>query len=393
MSRALVVFNAGSTSLKFGAYQMDAAAGLPVICRGGLDGLKTAPAFFARDAAGQPLGSESWEKGRTFDHPEAMAFVMHWLKPHLSNTPLGAIGHRILLGGARYTRPVSMADDVLDYLESLAGMEPSHQATDVNGARAMAELFPELPQVACFDNAFHATLPDVATTYALPKEVRDAGVRAWGFHGLSYEYVSGRMAVLAPTARRVIAAHLGGGASLCAMLDGLSVETTMGMGALSGLPMATRSGDIPPEVLLYLLRRKLCDLASLESLLYERSGLLGLSGMSGNMEDLQASHDPQAVAAIERFVYAITKYTGAYVAVLGGLDALVFTGGVGEHSVPVRAAVCRNLAWLGVELDADANRSNGPLISAPNSRVSVWVVPTDEELMIARQTLTVVGVL
>jgi acetate kinase len=391
MNKALVVFNAGSTSLKFGAYQMDAPGGLPLICRGGLDGLKTTPAFFARGSAGEPLGSKNWEEGRTFDHREAMAFVMDWLKPHLTKSPLGAVGHRILLGGARYTQPVRINGNVLDYLDSLAAMEPSHQSTDVSGARAMAELFPTLPQVACFDNAFHATLPDVAKTYALPKAVRDAGVRAWGYHGLSYEYVSGRLADLAPKARRVIAAHLGGGASLCAILEGRSIDTTMGMGALSGLPMATRSGDVPPEALLYLMRRKLFDAASLEKMLYERSGLLGLSGMSGDMADLQDSHDPHAVSAVDRFVYAITKYAGAYVAVLGGLDAFVFTGGIGEHSLGVREAVCRKLAWLGVELDADANRLHEPQISTPNSRVSVWVVPTDEELTIARQTLAVVG--
>jgi acetate kinase len=387
VTRAVVVFNAGSTSLKFGLYEMGAAGRLPIIIRGSMEGLPTKAVFMARDARGDPLNAMRWEAGRAISPSAAMAMIIDWLKPHLANTPLGAVGHRILLGGERYASATKIDGEVLDYLAALAVMEPSHQAIDVKGARAMAELFPDLPQVACFDNAFHATLPDVAKIYALPNEARDAGARPWGFHGLSYEYVSGRMAELAPKARRVIGAHLGGGASLCAMLDGRSIDTTMGMGALSGLPMATRSGDVPPEVLLYLLRRKLFDEASLEKMLYEGAGLLGLSGVSGSMEDLQASGDPRAVAAVEHFVYAITKYSGAYAAALGGLDAFVFTGGIGEHSPPVRAAVCRNLAWMGVELDAEANGSNSPCISTQKSRVSVWVVPTDEELTIARQTL------
>lgn len=391
MTKAVLVFNAGSTSLKFGAYGMHASGTPPLILRGSVEGFQTDPVFKAHNAKGERLPSKHWKEGSVIDHREAMNVVMEWLKPHLGARTLGAVGHRVLLGGARFEQPVKIDVAVLDYLDSLAIMEPSHQATDVGGARAMVEFFPDLPQVACFDNAFHSTLPDVARTYALPKGVRDAGARPWGFHGLSYAYVSGRMTELAPEARRIIAAHLGGGASLCAMLDGRSVDTTMGLGALSGLPMATRSGDVPPEVIFYLLRRKLFDDATLEKILYERSGLLGLSGLSGAMEFLEASDDPRAAAAIEHFVYAVTKYAGAYAAALGGLDAFVFTGGIGEHSASVRAAVCRKLAWLGVELDADANRANEPRISSPQSRISVWVVPTDEEVVIARQTLTVVG--
>ncbi len=391
MTQAVAVFNAGSTSLKFGVYEMQGAGALPLSVRGSVEGFQTAPVFMARDAEGKLIDSKVWEKEQVIDHREAMAFVVDWLKPHLAKRPLAAAGHRVLLGGPRYVRPVRIDDEVLDDLEALAVMEPSHQATDVTGARVIAERFPSVPQVACFDNGFHATLPDVAKTYALPRDVRDAGVRPWGFHGLSYEYVSGRMSDLAPKARRVIAAHLGGGASLCALLDGRSIDTTMGLGALSGLPMATRSGDVPPEILFYLLRRKLFDAASLETMLYQRAGLLGLSGVSGDMRVLEASDDPRALAAIEHFVYAVTKYAGAYAAALGGLDAFVFTGGIGEHSSSVRAAVCRKLAWLGVRLDAGANGSNEARISTPKSRVSVWVVPTDEEVVIARQTLATVG--
>jgi acetate kinase len=220
--------------------------------------------------------------------------------------------------------------------------------------------------------------------------VRDAGVRHWGYHGISYDYISRQVPKFAPAARRVIAAHLGGGASLCAMLDGKSVETTMGFAGVSGMPMATRSGDVPPDALFYLMRRKLFDDASLEKTLYERSGLLGLSGISGDMRVLQESADPRAIAAVESFVYAMTKYVGAYMAVLGGLDAFVFTAGIGENSVAVRAALCAKLAWLGVTLDERANAANGPRISTPESRVSVWVIPTNEELMIAQHTLALV---
>ena len=233
-------------------------------------------------------------------------------------------------------------------------------------------------------------MPETAQTYALPKEVRDAGVRHWGYHGISYDYISRQLPRFVPAARRVIAAHLGGGASLCAMLDGRSVETTMGFAAVSGLPMATRCGDVPPGVLFYLLRRKLFDPASLEKMLYERSGLLGLSGASGDMEVLQGSTDPLAIAAVEHFVYAMTKYAGAYASVLGGLDAFVFTAGIGENSAPVRAALCARLAWLGIKLDEQANTAHGPRISTPDSKVSVWVIPTDEELMIAQHTLALV---
>jgi acetate kinase len=301
-----------------------------------------------------------------------------------------AAGHRVVLGGTRFEAPTRIEGDVLDYLESLAVMEPSHQTFNVRGARALAEAFPGLPQVACFDSSFHRTMPEVAQTYALPRDVRDAGARHWGYHGISYDYISRQVPKFAPRARRVIAAHLGGGASMCAMLDGRSVETTMGFGAVSGLPMATRSGDVPAALLFHLLRSKLFDDASLEKMLYERAGLLGLSGISDDMRVLQESTDPPAVAAMEYFVYAMTKYAGAYAAVLGGLDAFVFTAGIGEHSVPVRAAPCGKLAWLGVKLDAQANASGGPRISTPDSGVSVWVIPTDEELMIAQHTLAIV---
>ncbi len=390
MANAIIVVNSGSTSLKFGAYAVDATESPPLLCRGQIDDTQGNPHFTARNPAGDLLHTHEWGAGHPIDHKSALHFVITWLEANLADLKVVAAGRRIVLGGTRFQAPVRIQGDVLDYLESLAVMEPSHQTFNVLGARALAEAFPGLPQVACFDTSFHRTMPEVAQLYALPKDVRESGVRHWGYHGISYYYNSRKIPTFAPQARRVIAAHLGGGASMCAMLDGRSVDTTMGFAGGSGLPMATRSGDVPPGVLFYLLRRKLFDDASLEKMLYERAGLLGLSGISGDMRVLQESTDPLAVAAVECFVYAMTKYTGAYTAVLGGLDAFVFTAGIGENSAPVRAALCHKLAWLGVKLDSRANASNGPRISAPDSRVSVWVIPTNEELMIAQHTLALV---
>jgi acetate kinase len=390
MSEAIVVVNAGSTSLKFAAYGVDASRSLPLLCRGQIDSMESDPHFVVNNAAGKQLVVHEWGEDRAIDHKTALHFVITWLEANLGDSKVIAAGHRVVLGGARFEAPVCIDSDVLAYLDSLVVMEPSHQPYNVLGARALAEAFPGLPQVACFDSSFHRTMPKVAQNYALPQDVRDAGVCHWGYHGISYDYISRQVPKFAPQARRVIAAHLGGGASMCAMLDGRSVETTMGLGAVSGLPMATRSGDVPSDALFYLLRRKLFDAASLEKMLYERAGLLGLSGISDDMRVLQGSTDPRAVAAVEYFVYSMTKYAGAYVAALGGLDAFVFTAGIGEHSAPVRAALCAKLAWFGVKLDRQANDSNGPRISAPDSGVSVWVIPTNEELMIAQHTLALV---
>ncbi len=390
MKDAIVVFNSGSTSLKFGAYGVGASSALSLLCVGRIDGLQGSPHFVVKDAAGELMDAHKWGEGDAIDHAAALHYVITWLKASLAETHIVAAGHRIVLGGMRYDAPVRIDTEVLAHLDSLVAMEPSHQPANIAGARAFALAFPGLPQVACFDSSFHRAMPELAQTYALPQELRDAGVRHWGAHGISYDYISRQVPKVAPQARRVIVAHLGGGASLCAMQDGRSVETTMGFSSLSGLPMATRSGDIPPGALFYLLRSQRFDAAALEKMLYERSGLLGLSGISGDMRVLERSDDPRATAAIAQFVYAMTKYIGAYTAVLGGLDALVFTAGIGENSAPVRTASCGQLAWLGVKLDAQANDSGGPRISTADSGVSVWVIPTDEELMIAQHTLALV---
>jgi acetate kinase len=390
MSEAIIVFNAGSTSVKFGAYEVAGKGTLTPISHGEVSDMQTDPQFIAKNSAGEPLDAHEFGKGHEIDHRTALHFVVTWLEKSTASMKVVAAGHRVVLGGTRFEAPVLIDADVLVYLDSLVVMEPSHQPYNVRGARALAEAFPGLPQVACFDSSFHRTMPEVAQIYALPKDVLDAGARHWGYHGISYDYISRQLPKYAPAARRVIAAHLGGGASMCAMLDGKSVETTMGFGGLTGLPMATRSGDVPQDLLFCLLRRKLFDDASLEKMLYEQAGLLGLSGVSGDMRLLQDSVDPRAVAAVEYFVYAMAKYVGAYAAVLGGLDAFVFTAGIGEHSVPVRAALCNKMAWLGVKLDEPANVAGGPRISAPDSSVSVWVIPTNEELMIAQHTLALV---
>ncbi|MEO8836174.1 MAG: acetate/propionate family kinase [Caldimonas sp.] len=395
MKQAIVVFNSGSTSLKFAAYladsAMDSASALSLLRMGRIDSMQGDPHFVVEDAAGKALDTHEWGEGHAIDHAAALKYVITWLEENLPGTKIIAAGHRVVLGGMRFEAPVLIDGDVLNYLDSLVAMEPSHQPFNVAGARAFAEAFPGLPQVACFDTSFHRTMPEVAQTYALPENVRDAGVRHWGYHGISYDYISRQLPKFDAKARRVIVAHLGGGASLCAMLEGRSVETTMGFAALSGLPMATRPGDLPPGALFYLLRSKRFDDATLEKMLYERSGLLGLSGISGDMRVLQESSDPRAVAAIEHFAYAMTKYIGAYTAVLGGLDALVFTAGIGENSASLRAALCGKLASLGVRLDEPANTSGGPRISTADSAVSVWVIPTDEELMIAQHTLALIG--
>jgi acetate kinase len=390
MSEAIVVINAGSTSLKFAAYAVDATGALPPLYRGQIDSMECDPHFAVKNAAGKPLDAHEWGRDRAINHKTALHFVITWLEANLGDRKIIAAGHRVVLGGTRFGAPVLIDADVLTYLDSLVIMEPSHQPYNVRGARALAEAFPGLQQVACFDTSFHRTMPEVAQIYALPKDVLDEGARHWGYHGISYDYISRQVPKYAPKARRVIVAHLGGGASMCAMLEGKSVETTMGFGVQTGLPMATRSGDVPQDLLFYLLRRKLFDEATLEKMLYERSGLLGLSGIGDDMRVLQNSTDPRAVAAVEYFIYAMTKYAGAYAAVLGGLDAFVFTAGIGERSAPVRAALCDKLSWLGVKMDEHANASDQPRISAPNSRVSVWVIPTNEELMIAQHTLALV---
>jgi acetate kinase len=390
MSEIIIVINAGSTSIKFAVYAIREQTTLSLMNQGEINALQTKPLFVAKNAAGEEFDTQSLDQSLRTNHHAALLFIIAWLEKNIKNLNISAVGHRVLLGGTRFDTPVLIDDDVLTYLDSLTIMEPSHQRYNVEGIRLMAKAYPGLPQVACFDTSFHRTMPELAQIYALPKEVLDTGARHWGYHGISYDYISREFPKYSPNTHRVIVAHLGGGASMCAMMDGKSIETTMGFGSLSGLPMATRSGDVPQDLLLYLLRLKVFDDSTLEKMLYDHSGMLGLSGISSDMRELEASDDPHAAFAIAYFVYAMMKYTGAYVSVLGGLDAFVFTAGIGENSAFVRAALCRALAWLGIILDETANESHGPRISSSDSSISVWVIPTNEDLMIAQHTLALI---
>jgi len=386
MTPVLAVLNAGSSSLKFSVYRGDLPA---LLLRGQVEGLGTTPRFVVRDAAGVPLADEAVSGA----HVDAFRHFSAWLRERYPGSSLSAVGHRVVHGGMHYAEPVLVDDAVLARLESLVPLAPLHQPHNLSAIRAVREASPRLPQVACFDTAFHRRHAKVVERYALPGRFHQDGIRRYGFHGLSYEYVAQAFREKAPgvAGGRVIVAHLGSGASLCALEGGRSVDTTMGFSALDGLPMATRSGSVDPGVLLYLLREAGLSPGDLERLLYNESGLLGLSGLSGDMRALLASDAPEAREAVEYFVFRVNRELGALMAVLGGLDALVFTAGVGENSAEIRRRICQAAAWTGLVLDEAANRTGGPCISEAGTRPSAWVIPTDEEQMIARHTLSVLG--
>jgi acetate kinase len=391
MANAFVVINAGSTSVKFAAYTGDGADSLELVCHGQLDGIGSQPGFAAKNAKGELVDAQTWDEERLLDREGALEFVLTWLERHEAGLKIVAVGHRVVLGGAAHERPTLVDERVLAELEKLVPIVPSHQPFELQAIRVLAKAYPRLPQVAVFDTSFHRTMPEVAQRYALPAAVLGNEIRHWGYHGTSYEYISHMLPRYAPKARRVIAAHLGGGASMCAMLDGRSMDTSMGFSATDGLPMATRCGGIDPHIPMFLLKSKRCSVAELETILNQKSGLLGLSGISGDMRVLKASKAPAAAAAIDHLVYQIVKFAGAYAAVLGGVDALVFTAGIGENDAQLRAKVLSKLTWMGAKLDPDANDRNGPRISTEDSKISVWVIPTNEELMIARHTAAMVS--
>jgi len=371
MSDVLLVLNAGSSSVKFSAFRVGGAARLDLAFDGQVESIDASP--------------------RAHDHEAAIAKIEDAIGERLAGATVVGVGHRIVHGGLRYDRPVRIDPTVLSQLEALVPLAPLHQPHGLAGIRAFAAHRPGLPQVACFDTAFHRTQPAVAQAFALPRDLGDSQLRRYGFHGLSYEYVTSVLPTLAPEAQhgRVVIAHLGNGASLCAVRDGRSVATTMGLTALDGLVMGTRCGAIDPGVLLYLMDEHGMDARALENLLYLRSGLLGVSGVSSDMRALLASDDPHAREAVDLFVYRIGRELGSMAAALGGLDALIFTGGIGENAAPIRARVCRDAAWLGVALDEAANARGGPRLSSGDSRVSAFVVATDENRMIARHTVSV----
>jgi acetate kinase len=388
MTDALLVLNAGSSSLKFAAF----GDGDRPILSGQLEGLPERARFKARDAAGATIAEKTWDA--RLDHAGAIAHLFEWGRGGvLGGQRVAAVGHRVVHGGTKFSAPARLDDAVLAQLEAFVPLAPLHQPHNLAAVRAVMKLAPNLPNVACFDTAFHRTQPAVAQAFALPRRYADEGVRRYGFHGLSYENVASALPALdARAARgRVVAAHLGNGASLCAMVGGKSVATTMGFTALDGLMMGTRCGAVDPGVLIYLMDRHGMDARALESLLYNQSGLFGVSGISKDMRELLASPDPKAKEAVDLFVYRIAREIGSLAAVLGGIDALVFTGGIGENAVAIRERVCRDAAWLGVELDEKANAAGGPRISREGSRTAAWVIPAQEELMIARHTRRVLA--
>jgi acetate kinase len=384
MIDTLLVLNAGSSSIKFSLFAADPdAASLPLLYHGEVDGLGHTVRFVAHDGAGRALADEALT-GK--DHDAALEAVLRWIERHSTDVNLVGVGHRVVHGGIDFSAPVKIDPAVLTRLERLVPLAPLHQPHNLAPIRALARMKPDLPQVACFDTAFHRTQPSVARTFALPRELTEAGIERYGFHGLSYEHIAHVLPTFAGNAAggRVIVAHLGNGASMCAMRERQSIATTMGFTALDGLPMGTRSGALDPGVLLHLLIERGMNPDTLTDLLYHRSGLLGVSGVSSDMRALLTSASPAAAFAIDLFVYRIGRELGSLAAALGGVDVLVFTGGIGEHAVPVRARVCEEARWLGVSLDTRANADGGPRISAADSRVSVWVIATDEEQVIAR---------
>jgi acetate kinase len=391
MPDALLVLNAGSSSLKFAVF-LDDDPPRPLL-RGRIEGLLTSPRFSARDAE-TVIAEKEWPPGTSLGHQGAIEFLFTWgRRGVLAGHRIVAVGHRVVHGGTRFAGPVLVDLGIIAELDALIPLAPLHQPHNVAAIRAVAAMAPVLPQVACFDTAFHRTQPAVAQAFALPRRYAEEGVHRYGFHGLSYEYV---VSVLAASDRRAatgrtVVAHLGNGASMCAMNGGRSVATTMGFTTLDGLVMGTRCGAIDPGALLYLLDRHDMSARALQHLVYEQSGLLGVSGLSSDMRVLLDSSAPAAIEAVELFVYRIGRELGSLAAALGGVDALVFTGGIGENAPIIRSLVCRDASWLGVELDDAANLMGGPCISTAASHVSTWVIPTDEEAMIALHTRRAIG--
>jgi acetate kinase len=391
MSDAILVLNAGSSSLKFSAFRAE-GDGDGLLAHGQVEGIGTAPRFVLRGAAGEAIEEQSLD-GAATDHEHALGVVLERCAACFGDNRVVAVGHRVVHGGVKFAAPVRIDAAVLAELEELVPLAPLHQPHNLAAVRAVSRRAPHLPQVACFDTAFHRTQPEVAQRFGLPRRFTDAGVRRYGFHGLSYEYVASALTGIDPRAAtgRTVVAHLGNGASMCAMRGGKSVATTMSFTPADGLVMGTRVGSLDPGVMLYLMARHNMTAGQLEHLIYHESGLLGVAGTSSDMRELLASADPHAAEAIDLFVYRIGRELGSLAAALGGLDALVFTGGIGENAAAIRARVCRDAAWLGVTLDESANAAGGPRISAAGSGATAWVVPTNEELMIANHTRHVLG--
>jgi acetate kinase len=394
MIPVLLVLNAGSSSLKFQVFDLLDGAEPRLVWKGLYEGLGGSAHSLVKDASGAILDETTWSSNDRLGHEEALMHLVAWLRQHQEGRTLAAIGHRVVHGGEAFSGPVLVDDAVLQALDSLVPLAPLHQPHNLEPIRIVRRRLPGMAQVACFDTAFHQTQSDIASLFALPSEMRDRGVRRYGFHGLSYDYIASVLKDYDPRLAegRVIVAHLGNGASLCALRQGVSIATTMGFSALDGLPMGTRCGAIDAGIVFFMLREMKLSPEEAERMLYNKSGLLGVSGISNDMRVLRskAASEPNARRAIDLFVYRITREIGSLMAALGGIDGLVFTAGIGENDVATRAEVIAGLAWAGLTLDEAANRTGGPGISS-GSGPTAWVIPTNEELVIARQTQSMLG--
>ena len=394
MAEAIVVLNAGSSSIKFSLFALGGTEP-SVAVRGQIEGLFTSPKFVSRDASGKTLSEKSWGEGNSLGHEGALDHLVGYLRGELMEHRLVGVGHRIAHGGPEIARPVRVDEKIVKELEKFIPLAPLHQPHNLAPIRFLLGRAPQLPQVACFDTSFHRTNSKVSQLFALPLEYFDAGVRRFGFHGLSYEYIVSVLPRFDDMAARgkTVVLHLGNGASQCALDASRSVACTMGFCAVDGLMMGTRSGSLDPGVILFLMAQRGMTAKEVETLIYTQSGLLGVSGVSSDMRFLLDSEEPRAKLAIDLFAYRIQRELGSLAAALQGLNTIVFTGGVGENAVEIRSRVCRDARWLGLELDESANAKGGPRISAFESRVSAWIIPTNEELMIARHTCTVLGLM
>jgi acetate kinase len=392
MDDCALVLNAGSSSLKFSLFRRTNEEAWSITARGQIEGIGTSPRLSVKDQAGAILADTPLD-ATVKDGYAAIDTLSGWLRAKLHGARLLGIGHRVVHGGVQFGQPVVVTREILDYLGDLVPLAPLHQPYNLAAIEAVFDRLPDVPQVACFDTAFHSDRPRITRLVPLPKKLCESGLQRYGFHGLSYEYIASVLPEVAPdiASGRVIVAHLGSGASLCAMQDRRSIDTSFSFTPLDGLCMGTRPGALDPGVVLYLFQNLGLTPEQVEKILYKESGLLGISGVSNDMRDLLGSHEPEARLAVDYFVYRAAKEIGALAAVLGGIDGLVFTAGIGENSAEIRSHICEACRWMGVELASDANKNRGPRISTPQSKVSAWVIPTNEELMIARHTWSLLG--
>ncbi len=393
MSDIIPVLNGGSSSLKFSIFEIGDDQSLTLRLTGQIEGLGRSPRFIAKSETGELLEDRHWKNADSIDRDFLFGFLVGWATGQIGGASVRAVGHRVVHGGLEYDTHVVIDDNVVEALERLCPLAPLHLPYNLNYIKTARLMNPQIPQVACFDTAFHRSHPKMADMFALPRAYYDEGIRRYGFHGMSYEYMARILPEVAPeiAAGRVIVGHLGSGVSLCALDNGRSVDSTMSFSALDGLVMGTRPGALDAGVVLHLIREKNMSADEVEKLLYGQCGLLGLSGISNDMRDLETSDDPKAREAIDYFVYRANQGLGAMAAALGGVDGIVLTAGIGEHSPHIRAEICRAARWLGVELDEAANEAGGPRISTAESPVSAWVIPTDEEKMVALHALNLVS--